>query len=254
MPRFYRLKLANEDNLYLMQKAKTFMMDAYERLYNSTDINMILININEVLNKVEKGMLRGCHGRYHAIFVADTVEYILKSLSYDSRTVELGKIAALLHDIGNIAGRWNHARKSAVLAKVFLDGLEELLPNEKDTIFQAIDDHSDGENILSVIGAALLIADKADSSKRRRLHAEPIDDRYTNLLQIEDADINVSGEAMTIDIVTTAAFSKELWISGYKKEINLMMKAAGYLGCTFHFQFNGIEERICQKAYRGYKN
>ncbi len=59
---------------------------------------MILDNVNEVLNRVEKGMLRGCHGRYHAMFVVDTVEYLLKSLSYDSKIVELGKIAALLHD------------------------------------------------------------------------------------------------------------------------------------------------------------
>ncbi len=120
-------------------------MDNYERLYNSTDINMILDNINEVINKVEKGMLRGCHGRYHAMFVVDTVEYILKSLSYDSRTVEMGKIAALLHDIGNIAGRSNHACKSAALAAVFLENLEDLLSNEKDMIVQAIEDHSDGE-------------------------------------------------------------------------------------------------------------
>lgn len=103
-------------------------MNSYERLYHSTDIAMILDNVNEVLNKVGKGMLRGCHGRYHAMFVVNTIEYILKSLSYDPRTVELGKIAALLHDIGNIAGRKNHARKSAALADVFLDGLEDLLP------------------------------------------------------------------------------------------------------------------------------
>lgn len=52
-------------------------MDNYELLYNSTDINMILNNINEVLNNEEKGMLRGCHGRYHAMFVVNTVYNIL---------------------------------------------------------------------------------------------------------------------------------------------------------------------------------
>lgn len=145
-------------------------MDGYERLYHSTDIAMILDNVNEVLNKVEKGMLRGCHGRYHTMFVVDTVEYLLKSLSYNSKIVEFGKIAALLHDIGNIAGRWNHARKSTALAEVFLDDLEELLPTEKNMIVQAIGNHSDGENIMSPIGAALLLADKVDVSKRRRLH------------------------------------------------------------------------------------
>lgn len=212
-------------------------MNTYERLYNSTDITMILDNINEILNKTENGIM-ACHGRYHAMFVVDTVEYILKSLSYDSRTIELGKIAALLHDIGNIAGRWNHARKSAVLASVFLDGLEDLLPNEKDIIVQAIADHSDGKNILSAIGAALLIADKVDASKRRRLHAETIDDWYRNICQIEDVDISVSSGAITINFITTEIFSKEVFINGYKKGFNLMTKAADYLGCTWNYQFN----------------
>lgn len=216
-------------------------MDTYERLYHSTDIAMILDNINELLNKVEKGMLRGCHGRYHAIFVVDTVKYLLKSLSYDSKTVEFGKIAALLHDIGNIAGRWNHARKSAALAEVFLDDLEDLLPMEKDMIVQAIGDHSDGENILSPIGAALLLADKVDVSKRRRLHVEPIDNLYSNLLQIEDVDINIFGTAITINFITTEAFVKEVFVDGYKKNFNLMTKAVEYLDCTCKYQFNGME-------------
>lgn len=216
-------------------------MDSYERLYHSTDIAMILDNVNEVLNKAEKGMLRGCHGRYHAMFVVNTVEYLLKSLSYDSKIVEFGKIAALLHDIGNIAGRWNHARKSAALAEVFLDDLEDLLPMEKDIIVQAIGDHSDGENILSPIGAALVLADKVDVSKRRRLHVEPMDNWYSNLLQIEDMHINVFGTEIIINFITTEVFAKEAFVTGYRKNFNLITKAAEYLGCTCNYQFNGMK-------------
>ena len=219
-------------------------MDTYEHLYKSAEINMILDNVNEVLNKAEKGMLRGCHGRYHAMFAVDTAEYILKSLSYDSKTVELGRIAALLHDIGNIAGRRNHARKSAALAKAFLDGAEDLSPGEKDMILQAIEDHSGGEKISTAIGAALFIADKADTSKRRRLTKEPIDGWYSNLLQIEDVDISVSGGAITINYITTEAFSKDIFINGSKKSFSLITKAAEYLGCACRYQFNGMEERF----------
>lgn len=217
-------------------------MDRYERLYHSPEIAMILDNINEVLNKVENGLLRGCHGRYHAMFVVDKVEYILKSLSFDSKTVELGKIAALLHDIGNIAGRRNHARKSAALAEVFLDDLKDLLPAEKEMIVQAIGDHSDGENIISPIGAALLLADKVDVSIRRRLHKEPIDNWYRNLLQIEDVDINTYGTEIIINFITTEVFSKEAFADGYRENFNLITKAAEYLGCTCNFQFDGMKE------------
>lgn len=217
-------------------------MDTYERLYHSPDISMILDNINEVLNKGEKGMFRGCHGRYHTMFVVDTVEYLLKSLSYDSKTIELGKIAALLHDIGNIAGRNKHAQKSAALASVFLNDIEDLPSTEKDIIIQAIGDHTDGKNISSPIGAALLLADKVDVSKRRRLHFEPIDDWYSNLLQIEDVGVNAFGTEIAIGFITNETFDKELFVIGYRKYLDLITKAAKCLDCSCTYQFNGVKE------------
>ena len=219
-------------------------MDAYVHLYNEPDINMIIDTINEMLNKKNKDMFSACHGRHHTMCVVDTVEYILKSLSYDSRTVELGKIAALLHDIGNIAGRWNHARKSAVLAGVFFDGSDHLLPEEKDTVVQAIEDHSDGKNISSAIGAALFIADKVDISKKRLLAVEIIDSWSMNLLEIDNINIYVSSKIISVNFITTETFSKEILISGYKKSFQISMNAAKYLGCTCYFQFNGIEEKF----------
>ena len=216
-------------------------MDYYEQLYHSTDIAMILDNINGVLNKAEKGMLRGCHGRHHAMFVVGTVEYLLTSLSYDSKTVEFGKIAALLHDIGNISGRRNHARKSAALAVVFLDEMEGISSIEKNMIVQAISDHTDGENIISPIGAALLLADKVDVSQRRRLHKEPIDNWYSNLLQIEDIDIRILGTQIMINFITTESFDKEAFENGYRKNFNLITKAAEYLGCSCKYYFNEMK-------------
>jgi len=210
-------------------------MGDYENYLNDRDINMMLDNVNAM----NKGIFAGCHGRYHTMFVVNTAEYILKSLSYDSRTVELGKIAALLHDIGNMAGRRNHARKSAALAAVFLDDTAQFLPEEKDMIVQAIEDHSEGNNISSVIGAALLIADKADISKRRILPLETMDDWHKNLLEIEDVNINVSDKLITINYITTEAFSKTLLAEAHEKYYDMPIKAAEFLGCTCRFQFHG---------------
>ena len=212
-------------------------MDVYTQYSTDKDINKIIDTINEM----QKGVFSACHGRYHAMFVVDMMEHILQSLSYDLRTVELGKIAALMHDIGNIAGRWNHARKSAALAAVFLDG-SQLPPNEKDMVVQAIEDHSVGKQISSAVGAALLIADKVDISKRRVLPFEKIDDWHKNLLEIEDVCMQVSGKSILISYTTTEAFSKELLINDYAKGFKLPKKAAEYLGCTCRFQFNGKDE------------
>jgi len=216
-------------------------MDAYEKYRRDSDINKILDTINDM----QKGIFSACHGQYHAMFVVDTAEYILQSLSYDSRTVELGKIAALLHDIGNIAGRRDHARKSAALTAVFLDGqCSAFAPEEKNMVIQAIKDHSGGKNICSAVGATLLIADKVDISYKRVLPLEHIDAWHKNLLEIKDVDLHVSENTIKINYVTTESFSKDLLISGYAKGFHLPMKAAGYLDCSCQFQFNGQEEKF----------
>jgi len=213
-------------------------MDTYNHYRNCTDVNNIIDNINDML--LPKNMYTACHGKNHAMFVVDKVEHILKSLSYDLRIIELGKIAALLHDIGNIAGRWNHALKSAALTTVLMEYPVHLLPDEKMMIIQAVKDHSNGENISSAVGAALLIADKIDITKKRILPVKTIDTWHKNLLEIDDVSICVSDKSIIINYITTGLFSKELLISEYEKGFNLPIKAAKYLGCTCYFQFNGI--------------
>lgn len=213
-------------------------MEVYEKYRNDRDINNILNTINEM----QKGMLAGCHGINHAMFVVDSAEYILASLSYDARTIELAKIAALMHDIGSIAGRWSHARKSAALTDIFIDGQTYFSSEEKNIVIQAIEDHSSGKNISSPVGAALLIADKIDISKRRVLPHETIDAWHKNLLEIDDVEINVTNCAITINYITSESFSKDLLVSDYAKGFNLPAKAAKYLNCVCHFQFNGKEE------------
>ena len=210
-------------------------MMAYGHLLGNPDINMILDTINEMHNN--RDMPPSCHGRYHAMFVVDTIEHILKLFSCDSRTIELGKIAALSHDIGNIAGRRNHARKSAALAGVFLDGLCDLSHEEKDIIIQAIADHSDGHAISSAVGAALIIADKVDLSKRRILPVETLDAWHRNLLEIEDVDIYVSGQTIVVNYTTTNAFSQEVYLSDCRV-LGLLTRAASYFGCNFKFNWS----------------
>jgi len=218
------------------------MADTYKKYFNCPDINQILDSINDML--LPKGMYAGCHGRYHAMYVVGVVENILQSLSYDIRTVELGKIAALLHDIGNIAGRWNHARKSAALASVLLDYPVDLSQEEKSMIIQAIEDHSAGNNISSAIGAAVFIADKVDITKKRIQRFENSDPFHKNLQQINDAKICASNDAITINYITSDAFSKENLLSEYIKKFEMSVKAATHLGCTYHVQFNGVEEKF----------
>jgi len=220
-------------------------MDTYEILFNDGDINVIIDSTNEMLNKMTNNAFTMCHGRYHAMFVVNTVERILKSLSYDLRFIELGKIAALLHDIGCITGRWNHAKKSAVLAEVFLSGSIQFLPEEINMIVQAIEDHSNGVRISSAMGAALLIADKVDFSRKRNLPSKNVDAGYQNNLEIESVEIDISEKVISINSITTKAFSIDIFKSGYTR-YNMVLKASEFLGCTCRFLFNDKEEMFDQ--------
>ena len=200
--------------------------------------------IIDSINTVHSNDFIGCHGRYHTMYVVDTVEYILLSLFYDARTIELGKIVALLHDIGTIAGRKNHAQKSAALASVLLDETTRVLPKERDFIINAIYDHSEGKNISSALGAALLIADKTDISKKRLLPDKTLDDWHKNIMEIENVDINISGKVISIYYLTTDKFSEKIFASESAKFHSIPKRAAIFLDCACHFQINDEEKMV----------
>jgi len=211
-------------------------MTEYKKLLTHRDINKILDSINDML---PTGAHPGCHGRNHALYVVNITRHILQSLAYSTHVIEMGKIAALLHDIGNIAGRHNHAKKSAALASIFLDDITDLTPKDKTTVIQAIEDHSAGNYISSAVGAAVFIADKVDITKSRVRPIENIDPWHINIMEIEDMALHISCNTMIINFTTTEAFSKELLINEYQKKLDQTAKAAEHLGCKCHIQFNG---------------
>ena len=56
------------------------------------------------------------HSYRHIGIVSKRTGEILQKLGYDEKTVELGKIAGYLHDIGNCVNRVDHAHSGAILA------------------------------------------------------------------------------------------------------------------------------------------
>ncbi len=109
------------------------------------------------------------HGVRHASKVAETAERILTELGrYDEREIELAKIAGLLHDVGNVISRATHAMSSALIA---FDMLRERgMPLAEVTqVMAAIGSHDEAEagEPTTDIGAAVIIADKADVARER---------------------------------------------------------------------------------------
>lgn len=102
------------------------------------------------------------HGFRHVETVATMTETILSQLGLPARTVELGKIAALLHDIGNAIARLNHPLHGANMAFTLLNemgmDMEEIA-----VVIGAIGNHEEQTGgPVSTVSAALIIADKSD--------------------------------------------------------------------------------------------
>lgn len=209
-------------------------MNNYNLLKNDKELN----NIIDSINKVNENNLLACHGRYHTTFVINTIEKLLSILNFEEDIIELGKIAGLLHDIGTIEGKKGHAYRSSEMCIHFLDKTN-LSQENKDTIIHAIEDHSNGNEINSPIGAALLLADKIDISKNRVLELGKQDRWHSNLLNIEETILTVEGKNIIINYIVNDKFSREILSEEWKKGITIPIKASNYFGCNCIFQLNG---------------
>jgi len=103
----------------------------------------------------------------HVTRAAEVSGYILKTLEYPERDVELAKISGFLHDIGNLVNRESHSLSGAVMAFRILEsmGFES---TDIATVTTAIGNHDEGTGVpVSHVCAALILADKSDVRRSR---------------------------------------------------------------------------------------
>ena len=107
------------------------------------------------------------HSFAHVGLVAANSKYILETLGYTPREVELVQIAAYLHDIGNLVNRIDHSQSGAVMAFRLLDHLH-MDPLDIAEVVTAIGNHDEGTGTpVSPMAAALILADKSDVRRSR---------------------------------------------------------------------------------------
>ena len=139
------------------------MSMTYEQIKNHPTIRTYIAKADESL--IALGYTE--HSFAHVTQVAERAGYILETLGYDARTVELAKIAGYLHDIGNLVNRVEHSQSGAVMAFRILDNLG-FDPEEIATIVTAIGNHDEGTGVaVNAVAAALIIADKSDVRRSR---------------------------------------------------------------------------------------
>ena len=130
----------------------------YEEIKNNEEINSYIRQADASL--VALGFTE--HSFAHVTLVAEKAGYILETLGYPARTVELTKIAGYLHDIGNLVNRVDHSQSGAVMAFRILDNMG-FEPEEIALITTAIGNHDEGTGVpVNPMSAALIHALKPE--------------------------------------------------------------------------------------------
>ena len=183
------------------------------------------------------------HSFAHVTQVAENAGYILKTLGYPERTVELAEIAGFLHDIGNLVNRIDHSQSGAVMAFRILDNLK-CDPAEIATIVTAIGNHDEGTGQpVNAVAAALILADKSDVRRSRVRNQDPamfdIHDRVN--YSVKKAELKINGERTRIKLklsVDTNYGSVMDYFEIFMGRMLLCRKAAEKLGLQFRLMIN----------------
>ena len=195
-------------------------------------------------NEVMKAMGYTEHGHRHVGVVSSITRYILENLGTAPRDIELGQIAAYLHDIGNVINRINHPMHGASIAFVLLNemGMDcvEIAP-----ILGAIGNHEETGGIpISTMSAALIIADKSDVHFSRVqnpiLETYDIHDRVNAAVQKSRVEMDNDARTiqLTLEIDTTLATVME-YFEIFLNRMIMCRKSAALFGYEFKLNVNG---------------
>jgi uncharacterized protein len=207
----------------------------YERLRRDPEILTLIDKADAVL----AALGYTDHGRRHVTLVAVNAARLLAALGHDLRTCDLAAAAALLHDIGNCAGREGHAAVGAAMSYRLLT--ERGVPAEDAAdIMSAIGNHDENEQgvPVSAASAGLIIADKADihRSRVRTRDREKFDVHDRVNFAVLKARLNVDATSrktvLSLEIDETVAASKEI-SELFALRFSMSESAARFLGSDF---------------------
>ncbi len=184
------------------------------------------------------------HSFNHVFRCVKVVEYILETLGYDEHTVELAKIAAYMHDIGNVVNRDDHAKSGAIMAFRILDKLG-MSSNDIALIVSAIGNHDESSaHPVSIISSALIIADKTDV-RRSRVRKDvdfDIHNRVNYAAIKSRVTINKEEKTLTLNLsIDTSICSIMEYFEIFLSRMKLCKKATAYFGLEFKLLINDQE-------------
>ena len=215
-------------------------MLTFEQVQNNPAIRTYIQRADESLTAL--GFTE--HSFAHVGMVARNAAYILETLGYPQRTVEVAKIAAFLHDIGNLVNRVDHSQSGAVMAFRILDNLD-CDPEEIATIVTAIGNHDEGTGLpVNAVAAALILADKSDVRRSRVRNQDPttfdIHDRVNYSVKRSQLKINEEHTLIKLKLFVDTKYGSVMdYFEIFMQRMLLCTRAAEKLGLRFSLVING---------------
>lgn len=215
-------------------------MITFEQVKNTAEINVYITQADETLNAI--GYTE--HSYAHVEKCASVAGYILEKLGYDQQTVELAKIAAYMHDIGNVINRNGHAHSGALMAFTLLNKMG-MSANNIASIITAIGNHDEGTAYpVNAIAAAVILGDKTDVRRTRvRKEAKISDDihhRVNFAAEKSDVILHIDKKEILLSLsIDTSICSVMEYFEIFLDRMILCTKAAEYFGLRFRLSING---------------
>jgi metal-dependent HD superfamily phosphatase/phosphodiesterase len=206
--------------------------------------NPIVKSFIESANKYLGALGYTEHGMRHVSLIAQLSENILQSLDYHPRLAELAKVAAYLHDIGNVVNRHNHGQSAALMAMRILKDMGAT-PQEIALVISAIGNHEEeiGDPV-NPVSAALILADKSDVHKTRVRNPNEVDladihDRVNFAAERSFLQVLKDKKLISLKITIDTKISKVTeYFEIFMSRMIISRRAANYLGCDFELIIN----------------
>lgn len=211
----------------------------YEEIRKVEEINIYIRQADESLQAL--GYTE--HSFAHVTCVAERAGYILETLGFPARTVELAKIAGYLHDLGNLINRVDHSQSGAIMAFRILDHMH-FPPEEIGQIVSAIGNHHEGFGVpVSALAAALILADKSDVRRNRVRNQDvstfDIHDRVNYSVTKSELKINEAHTIIKLKLHVDTRYSSVMdYFEIFLQRMILCRKAADKLGLEFKLIIN----------------
>ncbi|MCI9055716.1 MAG: HD domain-containing protein [Oscillospiraceae bacterium] len=215
-------------------------MVTYEDLRKNAEINTYITRADESLSAL--GFTE--HSFPHVCRVAEMAGETLGILGYGAHEIELAKIAAYLHDIGNLVNRVDHSQSGAVMAFRLLDHMD-MDAADIATVVTAIGNHDEGTGVpVNAVAAALILADKSDVRRSRVRNRDAaafdIHDRVNYSVERSALRVDPAEKTARLELTVDTDFGSVMdYFEIFMKRMVLCRRAAERLGLRFQLTING---------------